>query len=187
MTTELISTPLEGVWELRSKSFEDQRGAFTNAFRIQEPIFQQVWGNRSIAQINISCTKSVGTVRGLHYQAVPHSEAKLIRCLQGRVWDVAVDLRINSPTYGSWHAVELSPNFCNAFMIPEGCAHGFQVLEAGSELVYLHSGDWVPQAEIGVNCSDPQLKITWPLPPIGLSARDQALPSLVAFEGDPPQ
>ena len=176
MTTELISTPLEGVWELRSKSFEDQRGAFTNAFRIQEPTFQQVWGNRSIAQINISCTKLVGTVRGLHYQAVPHSEAKLIRCLRGRVWDVAVDLRINSPTYGSWHAAELSPNFGNAFMIPEGCAHGFQVLEPQSELLYIHSGEWVPKFERGIRWNDAKLGVEWPKPVVSLSTRDQELP-----------
>ena len=176
MTTELISTPLESVWEIRSKSFEDQRGAFTNAFRIQEPIFQQVWGNRSIAQVNISCTKSVGTVRGFHYQAAPHSEAKLIRCLRGRVWDVAVDLRINSPTYGSWHAVELSPNLSNAFVIPEGCAHGFQVLEPQSELLYIHSGEWVPKFERGIRWNDAKLGVEWPKPVVFLSARDQELP-----------
>ena len=105
-----------------------------------------------------------------------------MRCLRGRVWDVAVDLRRGSPSFGRWHAVELSPAACNALVIPEGCAHGFQVLEAGSELLYLHSGDWVPQAESGVHCCDPQLAITWPLPPLGLSSRDQALSPLGVFQ-----
>ena len=176
MTPELIKTPLESVWELRSKSFEDQRGAFTNAFRIQEPTFQKVWGNRSIAQVNVSRTKSVGTVRGLHYQSAPHSEAKLIRCLRGRVWDVAVDLRFNSSTYGAWHAVELSPTLGNALMIPEGCAHGFQVLERESELLYIHSGVWMPKFEKGIRWNDAKLGVQWPKPVVFLSDRDQQLP-----------
>ena len=187
MPAELRSIPIAGAFELMGQPFRDHRGAFFSGFRLQEPAFAKAWAQRPIAQVNFSCTEVVGTVRGLHLQSAPHSEAKLVRCLRGRVWDVVVDLRSGSSTFGLWHAVELTPASCNALLIPEGCAHGFQVLEAGSELVYLHSGDWVPQAEIGVNCSDPQLKITWPLPPIGLSARDQALPSLVAFEGDPPQ
>ena len=178
MTAELIETPLKNVWEIRGRSFKDQRGAFTNAFRIQEPVFQKVWGNRSISQVNVSCTKSVGTVRGLHYQAGPYSEAKLIRCLRGRVWDVAVDLRINSPTYGTWHAVELSPNLGNALIIPEGCAHGFQVLEAESELLYLHSGAWMPKFEKGIRWNDAKIGVQWPEPVVFLSERDQELPLL---------
>ena len=94
------------------------------------------------------------------------------------MWDVAVDLRPGSPTLGHWHATELSPDCGNALLIPEGCAHGFQVLETDSELLYLHSGAWVPEAETGVSFDDPQLAIQWPLPPLGLSARDQALPLL---------
>ena len=130
MAAELFRTPLEGVWELHSQNFQDHRGAFLNAFRLQEPVFQQVWGDRPIAQVNLSRTEVVGTVRGLHLQAVPHAEAKLVRALRGRVWDVAVDLRESSYTYGRWHAVELSPEQGNALLIPEGCAHGFQVMEA---------------------------------------------------------
>ena len=136
------------------------------------------WGDRVISQVNHSRTEVVGTVRGLHLQAPPHSEAKLVRCLRGRVWDVAVDLRPGSATWGRWHATELSPDRGNALLIPEGCAHGFQVLEAGSELLYLHSGAWVPEAETGVRFDDPQLAIQWPLPPLGLSGRDHGLPLL---------
>ena len=176
MAAELFSTPLEGVWELHSQNFQDHRGAFLNAFRLQEPVFQQVWGERPIAQVNISRTESVGTVRGLHLQAPPHAEAKLVRALRGRVWDVAVDLRESSSTFGRWHAVELSPEQGNALLIPEGCAHGFQVLEPGSELLYLHSSAWVPEAETGVRWDDPTLAIAWPLPVAGLSDRDRNLP-----------
>jgi dTDP-4-dehydrorhamnose 3,5-epimerase len=178
MPAELRRTPIHGVIELMSRPFVDGRGAFLNAFRAQEEAFMGSWGDRGIAQVNLSRSEAVGTIRGLHLQADPHSEAKLMRCLKGRVWDVAVDLRCNSATYGQWHALELTPKRGNALLIPEGCAHGFQVLEPGSELLYLHSGTWVPQAETGVRWDDPQLALPWPLPPTELSERDRSLPLL---------
>ena len=176
MPTEARPTPIAGVLELLGQPFSDHRGAFLNGFRAQEPAFVQAWGKRGIIQVNLSRTEAMGAVRGLHLQAPPHGEAKLVRCLNGRVWDVAVDLRPGSPTRGKWHAVELSPGAANALLIPEGCAHGFQVLEPGSELLYLHSGAWVPEAETGARFDDPQLAISWPLPPLGLSESDLALP-----------
>ena len=179
MPAELRRTPICGVFELQTQPFADHRGAFLNAFRIQEPAFAEAWGERPIAQVNLSRSEAVGTIRGLHLQAPPHSEAKLVRCLQGRVWDVAVDLRRDSATYGQWQAIELSPDQGNALIIPEGCAHGFQVLEPSSELLYLHSGAWVPEAETGVRWDDPRLAITWPLPPTELSNRDCSLPLLL--------
>jgi len=178
MTTLLQSTPIPGMMMLVGQPFSDGRGAFLNAFRAQEPAFAKAWGNRGIAQVNLSKTEIPGSIRGLHMQARPHSEAKLVRCLRGKVWDVAVDLRTDSPTYARWHTVELSPEAANALLIPEGCAHGFQVLEPGSELLYLHSDAWVPEAETGVRFDDPQLAIPWPLQPRGLSRRDLALPLL---------
>jgi len=178
MSTEVRPTPIAGVLELVGQPFADYRGAFLNAFRAQELAFAQAWGDRPIAQVNLSRSEAVGAVRGLHLQAPPHSEAKLVRCLSGRVWDVAVDLRPGSVTYGRWHAVELLPAAANALLIPEGCAHGFQVLEASSELLYLHSGNWVQDAETGVRFDDPELGIQWPLPPKGLSERDLGLPLL---------
>ncbi|MFN9660766.1 MAG: dTDP-4-dehydrorhamnose 3,5-epimerase family protein [Cyanobacteriota bacterium] len=171
-------TAIPGVFELVARPFADHRGTFLNAFRAQEPAFASSWGERGIAQVNYSRTEAVGTIRGLHLQATPHAEAKLVRCLRGRVWDVAVDLRPDSLSFGQWHALELSLDQSNALLIPEGCAHGFQVLEAGSELLYLHSGPWVPEAETGVRFNDPRLAIPWPLPSQGLSERDQALPLL---------
>lgn len=166
------------MFELIGQPFRDHRGAFLNAFRSQDLVFKNSWGDRPIRQINTSLTVSIGTVRGLHLQRSPHSEAKLVRCLRGRVWDVVVDLRSDSSTFGQWHAVELSPKAANALLIPEGCAHGFQVLESCSELLYLHSGIWAPEAESGVRFDDPQLAVSWPLPPIGLSVRDLKLPPL---------
>ena len=178
MDVELPHSLIPGVIELLSHSSKDLRGTFLNIFRIQDPAYSENWSGRSIAQVNLSRTEVVGTIRGLHLQTEPHSEAKLVRCLRGRVWDVGVDLRQDSVTYGYWHAVELSPERANALLIPEGCAHGFQVLEPGSELLYLHSGAWVPEAETGVRFDDPQLAIPWPLTPRGLSERDLALPLL---------
>ena len=175
MSAEVQSTPINGVFELQAQPFTDDRGAFLNVFRAQEPAFIDSWADRAIAQVNFSRTEAVGTIRGLHLQAEPHSEAKLVRCLRGRVWDLAVDLRADSTTYGQWHALELSPDKGNAMLIPEGCAHGFQVLEPGSELLYLHSGAWVPDSETGVRWDDPTLAIAWPLPAVGLSDRDRNL------------
>ena len=178
MPAELRRTLINGVFELASQPFVDARGAFLNAFRAQEESFMGSWGDRAIAQVNHSRSDAVGTIRGVHLQASPHTEAKLVRCLKGRVWDVAVDLRSDSPTYGEWQAVELSPEQGNALLIPEGCGHGFQVLHPCSELLYLHSGAWVPQAETGVRWDDPQLLIAWPLLPTELSDRDCSLPLL---------
>jgi dTDP-4-dehydrorhamnose 3,5-epimerase len=178
MPAELLPTPISDIFELLAKPFVDHRGAFLNAFLANDPAFTASWGDREIIQINLSLTEEVGTIRGLHLQAAPHSEAKLVRCLQGRVWDVAVDLRRDSDTYRKWHAVELSPDQGNALLIPEGCAHGFQALQSGSELLYLHSGSWVPDAEIGVRWDDPQLAIAWPLQLADLSDRDRNLPFL---------
>ena len=178
MATKIRTTAIAGVLELLGQPVRDLRGMFLNGFRAHEPAFVEAWGGRSIAQLNLSRTDQVGSVRGLHLQASPHSEAKLVRCLRGRVWDVAVDLRLGSATRGQWHAVELCNETANALLIPEGCAHGFQVLEPGSELLYVHSGAWVKEAEKGIHCCDADLAISWPLPPSGLSARDQALPWL---------
>lgn len=178
MLTELRATAISGVMELVGQPAIDSRGVFLNGFRAEEPAFAQAWGGRPIAQVNLSRTEQVGCVRGLHLQTSPHSEAKLVRCLRGLVWDVAVDLRSGSPTRGQWHALELSPKKANALIIPEGCAHGFQVLEPGSELLYLHSGVWLKEAEFGIHCCDLDLSIAWPLSPHGLSSRDQALPML---------
>lgn len=181
MSPELRTTPINGVFELMVQPFVDHRGAFLNAFRAQESAFISSWSYRSIAQVNLSRTEVVGTIRGVHVQSAPHSEAKLVRCLRGRVWDVAVDLRQNSDTCGQWHSVELSPEKGNALLIPECCGHGFQVLEPGSELLYLHSSAWVPESETGVRWDDPSLAITWPLPVADLSYRDRSLPLFLDF------
>ena len=145
MATEIRATPIDNVLELYTEIFEDHRGAFMNFFRANENAFMESWGHQNIAQVNLSRTKNPGMIRGLHLQAEPHSEAKLVRCLKGCVWDVVVDLRKDSVTYGNFDALELIPKDGNAIHIPQGCAIGFQVLEPESELLYLHSGKWVPE------------------------------------------
>ncbi|WP_320535200.1 dTDP-4-dehydrorhamnose 3,5-epimerase [Robbsia andropogonis] len=169
---------LPGVFVVEASPFADHRGKFQRVFCDQE--LQDVIGARSIVQINHSQTASVGAVRGMHYQRAPHAEMKLIRCLKGRVWDVAVDLRAGSPTFLQWHAEELSFDNNKMFVIPEGCAHGFQVLEENSELLYLHTARYTTDAEGGVRYNDPMLQIAWPLPITDTSRRDESHPLLSA-------
>lgn len=165
-------TPIAELTMAESQIFKDERGAFARLFCEQE-LFA-VLGVRKIVQINHSCTEAVGAVRGLHFQHTPHAEMKLVRCLKGKVWDVAVDLRANSSSFKRWYAQELSPQNAYMMVIPEGFAHGFQVLEAGSELLYLHTAFYKPEAEGGVRHDDPALGITWPLPVTDISERDSS-------------
>ncbi len=181
-SVKLVATPLPGVFVAETTVIEDQRGAFARFFCAEE--LAAAFGGRPVVQINHSRTARVGSVRGLHFQYPPHAEYKLIRCLRGRVFDVAVDLRAGSATFLKWHAVELTPGNARLFLLPEGCAHGFQVLEPDSELLYLHSAAYAPGAEGGVRHDDPRVGIAWPLPVADLSARDASHPLLDAdFRG----
>jgi len=176
------NTVIPGVCVIATTSYKDDRGAFTRLYCAQElaPIIAQ----REIVQINHSITKTRGIIRGFHYQKEPWSEMKLIRCIKGRVWDVALDLRLNSPTFLKWHALELSQTNDLMLVIPEGCAHGFQVLEANSELLYLHTQYYSPEADCGVRYDDPRIGISWPLTPVGISSRDKNHPALTTdFKG----
>tara|TARA_A100001388_G_C28774120_1_gene505983 strand:+ start:4869 stop:5429 length:561 start_codon:yes stop_codon:yes gene_type:complete len=171
-------TKLRGVFEISIKAHSDSRGLFTNIFRKEEEIFQFIWGKRSISQVNISRTNKKGTIRGMHFQISPNSECKIIKCIKGSVFDVAVDLRKSSSSFGDWIGVELSSKKNNALVIPEGFAHGFQVLEENSELLYMHSGDWVPNSEKGIKWDDPKVNIKWPLKVAFTSEKDQNLPTI---------
>ena len=168
--------PLAGVMVVERTSFDDQRGAFTRCYCERE--LKEIMGARRIVQINHSRTRAAGAVRGMHYQRPPHAEMKLVRCLAGRVWDVAVDLRAGSPTFLRWHAEELSAGNTRMLVIPEGCAHGFQALEEDSTLLYLHTEFYAPEFEGGVRHDDPRLGIPWPLPPTDISERDRGHPQL---------
>jgi dTDP-4-dehydrorhamnose 3,5-epimerase len=168
---DITETALPGVVIVGTSPFSDHRGAFTRLFCRRE--LAPILGERCIVQINHSRTATAGAVRGMHYQYPPHAEMKLVRCLKGAVWDVAIDLRSGSPTKLQWHAEELTPANARMLVVPEGCAHGFQVLEADSELLYLHTAAYAPEAEVGVAYNDPRPAIHWPLPVSDLSDRDR--------------
>jgi dTDP-4-dehydrorhamnose 3,5-epimerase len=164
-------TPLQGLKVIQRHPRKDSRGQFTRVF-CSEELSAAGWPT-PVMQINHSITSAVGSVRGLHYQKPPKAEKKMILCLRGRVWDVAVDLRASSRTFLSWHAEELSAENNKAMLIPEGFAHGFQVLEGESELLYLHSEQYSPQHEDGLSPLDPRLSISWPLAIVEMSERDR--------------
>lgn len=177
--SSLEALPIAGAFVVQSTPRGDARGSFMRLFCADD--FADAHGARDIVQINWSHTAQPGTVRGLHFQEGADADAKWVRCLEGRVWDVVVDLRPASATFMQWHAVELSAQNCNAVFIPEGCAHGFQCLEADSRLLYLHTSFYKPSAERGVAHDDPQLAIAWPLEVTLLSERDRVLPSVQAY------
>jgi len=171
---KILPTLIAGLSVVETTPHTDARGAFARLYCEDE--LRALIGDRRIVQINHSRTAAVGALRGLHFQHPPHAEMKLVRCLRGRVWDVAVDLRHDSSTLLRWHGEELTPRNTRMMVIPEGFAHGFQVLEPGSELLYLHTASYAPDAEGGLRHDDPALGIAWPLPVTDLSARDAGHP-----------
>lgn len=166
----VTDTPLAGLKVVQRQILGDARGYLSRLFCAEE--LQTAGWHGPVAQINHTFTQHVGTVRGMHYQKTPHAEMKLVSCLRGSVWDVAVDLRPDSPTYLQWHAQQLSSDNHCALLIPQGFAHGFQTLGSDVEMLYCHSAPYVPMADAGLNPLDPRLAIAWPLPVIGLSAKD---------------
>jgi dTDP-4-dehydrorhamnose 3,5-epimerase len=178
----ILPTDIPGLMVVETTPHSDARGAFTRLYCERE--LAGVIGNRHMVQFNHSRTSQVGGVRGLHFQYPPHAEMKLVRCLKGRIWDVAVDLRQNSPTFLRWHAEELTLANMRMMVIPEGFAHGFQVIEPDSELLYLHTAFYTPDAEGGLLYDDPVLGIAWPLTVTDLSGRDACHPRIDSnFQG----
>lgn len=178
-------TPIAGAWVVETTPGSDARGRLTRLFC--NATFAEATGrDLRFVQVNHTVTAHRGTVRGLHWQRAPHAETKLIRCIRGRVWDVAVDLRRGSPTFGRWHAVELSEDNERQVLIPEGCAHGFQALSDDAQLLYQHTAAHEPAHEAGVRHDDPRLAIAWPLPVTLVSERDRAHPTLDRIEGTLP-
>jgi dTDP-4-dehydrorhamnose 3,5-epimerase len=165
-------TPLAGAYVIELERIEDERGFFARSFCQEE--FRKQGLKPAIAQCNVSWNRKRGTLRGLHYQAAPHEEAKVVRCTRGTVWDVLVDLREGSPTRLRWHAQELSAENRRAFYVPEGFAHGFQALADDSEVLYQMSEFYHPGLARGLRWDDPKLGIRWPLPEPTLSARDRS-------------
>ncbi len=168
-------TEIPGVLLIKPDLVEDERGFFARTFCAKE--FERHGLNTQIAQTSISFNHGRGTLRGMHYQAAPHEEAKLVRVTQGRIFDVAVDLRKESPTFKTWTARELSSENRHALYIPEGCAHGFLTLVDCTEVFYQISSPFAPSAACGFLWSDPVVDIRWPIEPSVLSERDSLLGS----------
>jgi len=186
----VISNPVK---LFQTKRFEDNRGWFTESFH------QDRWARQGIicpfVQDNHSYSKSVGTIRGVHFQRPPHAQAKLVRCTRGRMLDYAIDLRKGSPTYGRHVAAELSADNGDQLFIPIGFGHAFVTLEPDCEVIYKVSDFYAPDCEGGIRWDCPGIAIDWPLPPVGplLSPKDELLPTLAElaspfhYDGNPLQ
>jgi dTDP-4-dehydrorhamnose 3,5-epimerase len=168
--------PLPGLMRVERQRLGDERGFLARLF-CAETLREAGW-QKPIAAINHTYSAALGTIRGLHFQHAPHAEMKLVTCLKGQIWDVALDLRPASPRYLHWHAEILSAENGQALLIPEGCAHGFQALTPDVEILYCHSAAYAPAAEGAVNAFDPAFGIAWPLPASVMSERDKAHPMI---------
>ena len=166
----LVTTAVDGARILEFDGHEDLRGYFARTFCEEE--FARAGIEMRIVQTNISRNPKRLTLRGLHYQAEPHGEPKIVQCVRGRIFDVAVDLRPNSPTYRGWAGVGLAAGNNRAFYIPRGCAHGFLTLEPDSDVYYLMGAPYVPGSGRGVRWDDPAFGIVWPEKPSEMSERD---------------
>jgi dTDP-4-dehydrorhamnose 3,5-epimerase len=172
----LIETPLAGAWVIELDRLRDDRGWFARTYDAEE--FRARGLDPAVVQCNLSFNARAGTLRGMHYQAEPHGEAKLVRCVHGAIFDVAVDLRRESDTHCGWHGVELTAENRRAFYIPAGLAHGFQTLADDCEIAYQMSAPYVPDAARGVRFDDEAFGVEWP-EPAGvrtISERDRSYP-----------
>ena len=163
---------LSGATVVETEPFEDKRGSFSRLFCSEE--LSELLGDRRIVAVNHSRNVNEGTVRGIHYQRSPFREVKMVRCLRGKVFDVMVDLRKESPTFLQWHSEVLTPDNYKMMFIPEEFGHGFQVLEKDSELLYLHTAPYNETSEAGVRFDDPVIGIEWPLRTTHVSERDRS-------------
>ena len=163
---------LEGVFKIQLEKIEDERGFFSRSWDKIE--FEKHGLNTKIVQSNISFNKNKGTLRGLHYQISPFEEAKLVRCTQGKIYEVMLDLRKESKTFKQWDSIELFQNDYNLLYVPEGFALGFQTLEDNTELFYQMSEKYVPESARGINYKDPEFNIKWPLEIKRISERDSS-------------
>lgn len=168
-------TKLSGVLLIEPELHVDDRGSFARSFCVDE--FSEAGIDIQIVQANISFNKHSGAVRGMHYQVSPHAEAKVVRCTSGALYDVVVDLRPDSPSYSQWIGIELNADNRYAMYVPKGCAHGFQTLVDRTEVSYLMSERYVPEAASGVRYDDPEFGIDWPLKVSSVSDRDRSWPN----------
>jgi dTDP-4-dehydrorhamnose 3,5-epimerase len=175
-------TKIADVVVIHCEPFKDERGFLNRIFCQKE--LEDIRPGIVIAQINHSMTKTKGTIRGMHFQYPPHAEMKIVRCVKGSIFDVAVDLRKDSPTFLQWHGEILSAENMKAFVIPEGCAHGFQSLEYDIEMLYLHTQFYSKQSEGAILFNEPRVNIQWPLDTTTVSEKDMSYhPLSNSYEG----
>ena len=176
-------TELEGVWVVELEPHVDERGSFARAFAEEE--FAARGLPTRFPHCDISRNTLAGTLRGLHYNATPRREAKIVRCTRGEIWDVVVDVRPGSPTWLRWTAAGLSAERGDALFIPEGFAHGFITLRDTSDVFYQINRDYSPDAGRGLRWDDPRVGIHWPLAPAVMSERDRTYPDFdeATFDG----
>lgn len=175
---------IPGAWIIDLQKIEDSRGYFAYLFESAEA--QQHGIPARVAQVKLSYNRRRGTLRGMHYQVAPALETKIVRCLRGAVWDVIVDLRVDSPTFLRHVAVELSAENKRAFVVPPLCAHGYQTLSDDAEVVYQVDEPWAPPHERGVRFDDPLFAIAWPIDVAEISPKDRAWALLDAAHPRPP-
>lgn len=176
MRFEIVKTPLNGLYKLYQKPIEDGRGFLNRIYCSGE--FESNGLMPEIVQINHALTKKIGSIRGMHFQYQPYSEVKVVTCIKGKVFDVAIDIRKNSTTFLHWHAEILSEKDKFSYYLPQGFAHGYQTLEKNSELIYYHSKKYVKEAEGSINPLDTLLNIKWPLSINEMSKKDSEVPML---------
>jgi dTDP-4-dehydrorhamnose 3,5-epimerase len=169
---EIQKAKIRGVSVLKRLPLKDSRGFFERLYCARE--LSLLLNGKSIVQINHTMTKRSGTVRGLHFQHNPFAEIKVVNCVKGKVWDIALDLRKGSPTFLQYHAEILSDNNHKTIVIPEGVAHGFQALSNDCEMLYFHTKEYNSESEGALNVKDPQLNIQWPLNITDISDRDRS-------------
>jgi dTDP-4-dehydrorhamnose 3,5-epimerase len=171
-------TAIEGAFAVELELHEDERGGFARTFCAEE--FAAAGIAFQVVQTSLSRNLRAGTLRGMHYQAPPHLEAKLVQCVRGRIFDAAIDLRPHSPTFRRVEALELDADGARAFYIPAGCAHGFLTLEDASDVLYYMDTAFVPGVGLGVRWDDPAFAIAWPAAPRVISPRDAAYANFAA-------
>jgi dTDP-4-dehydrorhamnose 3,5-epimerase len=172
-----VTTAIDGVVEVGIEWHDDERGRFGRTFCTLE--FAEQGLSSKLSQCSVSSNIRRGTVRGFHFQTRPHEEAKLVQCVAGRLFDVALDVRPGSATFGKYHAVELSAESGRMLFIPGGCAHAFQTLEDATSLIYYISSPYHPESGSGVAWDDPAIGVPWPVSDAIVSERDRRLPRLV--------
>jgi dTDP-4-dehydrorhamnose 3,5-epimerase len=178
----ILDTPIAGLKIVERSARSDERGFLARLF-CSEELAPAGWG-KPVAQINQTLTRRQGAVRGMHFQLPPHAEMKLVNCIRGEVWDVAVDLRRGSPTFLKWFGMHLSAQNGHALLIPEGFAHGFQTLVEDCELIYFHTCAYHAASEGAVHPEDPRVAVRWPQAITEMSTRDRGHPMLSpAFQG----